>query len=47
MCLTPTKTSDYLVCVRDKDFGRLSIDGKQVAMQFAPDEADVAIGRVH
>jgi beta-glucosidase len=45
--LTSTETGDYLVGVRGKGVGRLSIDGKQVAMLFARDEADAATGRVH
>jgi beta-glucosidase len=45
--LTSQETGDYLVGVRGMGFGRLSIDGKQVAMLVARDGADAATGRVH
>ena len=45
--ITPTETGDYLLGVRGTGFGRLSIDGKQVAMLVAYDEDEAATGRVH
>ena len=45
--ITPAETGDYLVGVRGIGFGRLSIDGKQVATLVAYDEVEAATGRVH
>jgi beta-glucosidase len=45
--ITAPETGDYLVGLRGMGFGRLSIDGKQVAMLSARDEVDAAVGRVH
>jgi len=45
--ITPTETGDYLIGVRGTGFGRLMIDGKQVAVLVAYDEAEAATGRVH
>jgi beta-glucosidase len=45
--ITATDTGDYLVGVRGRGFGRLSIDDKQVAMLFRTDEVDAGVGRVH
>ena len=45
--ITPADTGDYLVGVRGIGFGRLSIDGKQVATLVAYDEVEAATGRVH
>ncbi|MGO9436465.1 MAG: glycoside hydrolase family 3 C-terminal domain-containing protein [Terracidiphilus sp.] len=45
--ITSTETGDYLVGVRGVGFGRLSVDGRQVAMLVARDGVDAAVGRVH
>jgi beta-glucosidase len=45
--ITATETGDYLVGVHGIGFGRLSVDGKQVGMLFARDEAESATGRTH
>ena len=45
--ITPAETGDYLLGVRGIGFGRLSIDGKQVATLVAYDEVEAATGRVH
>jgi beta-glucosidase len=45
--ITPAETGDYLLGVRGIGFGRLSIDGKQVATLAAYDEVEAATGRVH
>ena len=45
--ITATETGDYLVGVHGVGFGRLSIDGKQVGMLMARDEAESATGRTH
>ncbi len=45
--ITPTETGDYLMGVRGTGFGRLTIDGKQVATLVAYDEVEAATGRVH
>lgn len=45
--ITAPDTGDYLVGLRGMGFGRLSVDGKQVATLFARDEVDAGVGRVH
>jgi beta-glucosidase len=45
--LTPPDSGDYLVGVRGRGFGRLSIDDKQVAMLFRSEGIDASVGRVH
>ena len=45
--ITSAETGDYLLGVRGTGFGRLSIDGKQVATLVAYDEVEAATGRVH
>ncbi len=45
--ITAPDTGDYLVGVRGIGFGRLSIDGKQVATLGARGETDAAVGRAH
>jgi len=45
--ITPAETGDYLVGVRGTGFGRLTIEGKQVAMLVAYDEVDASTGRTH
>ena len=45
--ITPAETGDYLMGVRGTGFGRLTIDGKQVATLVAYDEVEAATGRVH
>jgi beta-glucosidase len=45
--ITPAETGDYLVGVRGTGFARLSIDGKQVAMLVAYNEAEIATGPAH
>ncbi len=45
--LTPQESGDYLVGVRGRGFGRVSIDDKQVAMLFRSEGVDASVGRVH
>ena len=45
--ITSSETGDYLLGVRGTGFGRLSIDGKQVATLVAYDDVEAATGRVH
>jgi beta-glucosidase len=45
--ITSAETGDYLVGVRGIGFGKLTIDGKQVASLVAYDEVEAATGRVH
>jgi beta-glucosidase len=47
--LTPTETGDFLIGVRCEGFGRLVIDGKQVAMAFGGGTRGLSssVGRVH
>jgi beta-glucosidase len=47
--LTPTESGDFLLGVRCEGFGRLSLDGKQVAMAFGGGTRgpSSAVGRVH
>jgi beta-glucosidase len=45
--ITSAETGDYLLGVRGTGFGRLSIDGKQVATLVAYDDVEAATGRVH
>ncbi len=44
--ITAQETGDYLLGVRGSGFGRLSVDGKQVAM-LGRGESDAAVGRAH
>ena len=44
--ITAQETGDYLLGVRGAGFGRLSVEGKQVAM-LGRGETDAAVGRVH
>ena len=47
--LTPNETGDYLLGVRSGGFGRLSVNGKQVATAFGGGSRGLAsgVGRVH
>jgi beta-glucosidase len=45
--ITVPDTGDYLVGVRGMGFGRLSIDGKQVAMLGSRGEVGASVGRAH
>jgi beta-glucosidase len=47
--LTPTETGDYLLGIRSGGFGRLSVNGKQVATAFGGGSRGLAsgVGRVH
>ncbi|HEY1209322.1 MAG TPA: glycoside hydrolase family 3 C-terminal domain-containing protein [Terracidiphilus sp.] len=45
--LTVQESGDYLVGIRGRGFGRLSIDDKQVAMLFRSEGVDASVGRVH
>jgi beta-glucosidase len=44
--ITAPETGDYLLGVRGSGFGRLSVDGKQVAM-LGRGESEAAVGRAH
>jgi len=46
--LTPSETGDYNLGIRCEGFGRLTVDGKQVAMAFGRGGgATAGVGRVH
>ncbi len=45
--ITAPDTGDYLVGLRGVGFGRLSIDGKQVAALFSRGEASASVGHAH
>jgi beta-glucosidase len=45
--LTVRESGDYLVGLRGRGFGRVSIDDKQVAMLFRSEGVDASVGRVH
>jgi beta-glucosidase len=45
--LTSSESGDYLVGIRGSGFGRLSIDGKQVAMLGRTNGIEASVGRVH
>ncbi|HME58332.1 MAG TPA: glycoside hydrolase family 3 C-terminal domain-containing protein [Terracidiphilus sp.] len=45
--LTPPESGDYLVGIRGRGFGRVSIEDKQVAMLFRSEGVDASVGRVH
>jgi beta-glucosidase len=45
--LTPAETGDYLLGIRCEGFGRLTVDGKQVAAAFGGGELSSGVGRVH
>jgi len=46
--LTPTESGDYLLGLRTKGFGRLTVEGKQIAMAFGGgSEPASGVGRVH
>jgi len=46
--LTPNETGDYNLGIRCEGFGRLTVDGKQVAMAFGRGGGSTAgVGRVH
>ena len=47
--LTPTETGDFLIGLRSQGFGRLTVDGKQVATAFGGGSRGLSsgVGRVH
>jgi beta-glucosidase len=47
--LTPTESGDFLLGIRCEGFGRLTVDGKQVAMAFGGGTRGLSsgVGRVH
>jgi beta-glucosidase len=45
--LTVPESGEYLVGIRGRGFGRVSIDDKQVAMLFRSEGVDASVGRVH
>jgi beta-glucosidase len=47
--LTPTETGDFLMGIRCEGFGRLTVDGKQIAMAFGGGTRGLSssVGRVH
>ncbi|MGA8161059.1 MAG: glycoside hydrolase family 3 C-terminal domain-containing protein [Acidobacteriaceae bacterium] len=45
--LTPTESGDYLIGIRAAGFGRVSIDGKDIAQEFGTHGVDSHMGRVH
>ena len=45
--ITSPESGDYLIGVRGRGFGRLSIDDKPVAMLFSSARVDASVGRVH
>jgi beta-glucosidase len=45
--ITAQETGDYMLGVRGSGFGRLSVDGKQVAMLGRGETVDAAVGRAH
>lgn len=46
--LTPAETGDFILGIRCQGFGRLTVDGKQVAMAFGGgSEPASGVGRVH
>ena len=47
--LTPSETGDYLLGIRCEGFGRLAVDGKQVALAFGGGTRGLSssVGRVH
>ena len=45
--LTAPETGDYNLGVQANGFSRLTLDGKQVAMDFMSNGADAKLGRVH
>ena len=45
--LTPPDTGDYLIGIRADGFGRVSVDGKEIAQEFMTHGAESKLGRVH
>jgi beta-glucosidase len=45
--LTPNATGEYLVGIRTRGFARVTVDGQEVAQEFANDEVGSRLGRVH
>jgi len=45
--LTPPNTGDYLIGIRADGFGRVSVDGKEIAQEFMTHGAESKLGRVH
>jgi beta-glucosidase len=45
--LTPSDTGDYLIGIRANGFGRVSVDGKEIAQEFMTHGAESKLGRVH
>ncbi len=45
--LTPTESGDFLLGLRSEGFGRLTVDGKQVVVEFGGGGLSSQVGRVH
>jgi beta-glucosidase len=45
--LTPTESGDFLIGLRSQGFARVSVDGKQVAMEYGSSEVAPVTGHVH
>ena len=45
--VTPTESGDFMLGVRSQGFSRVTVDGKQVAMEFGGGEIVPVVGRVH
>jgi beta-glucosidase len=45
--ITAPDSGDYLIGIRGRGFGRLSIDDKPVAMLFRAEGVDASVGRIH
>lgn len=45
--VTPTESGDFLFGVRSQGFSRVTVDGKQLAMEFGGAEVVPVVGRVH
>jgi len=45
--LTPPDSGDYLIGIRADGFGRVAVDGKQVAQEFRTHGVETKLGRVH
>ncbi|HEX4006799.1 MAG TPA: glycoside hydrolase family 3 C-terminal domain-containing protein [Acidobacteriaceae bacterium] len=45
--LTPPDTGDYLIGIRADGFGRVTVDGKELAQEFGTHGVEAKVGRVH
>jgi beta-glucosidase len=45
--LTPNESGDFLLGLRSEGFGRLTVDGKQVVLEFGGNVLSSQVGRVH